>query len=273
MILTFRTFFFVLLAALIVERFFNCSRFRNWQWVLGYYDIIDKRFAGKNSWFIVLLMLIPIALAVTIIEINLRLWLYGVLGILFEFVVLLYCFGPRSTWQDIETLKASSHTPEELQQILDVEVTKPEASLWLMFVRRILSPAFWFIFLGAGGVFLYRFTEVTARLLARKSESAIFRNRAYTLVTEFDWLPIRFFTLLFALVGHFAYVVKEWKKRVWSSPDENEMLLASCGDRAIGIADEHGPMEKTSFILEASALIERTLITFILIIAIIVIIV
>lgn len=270
MILTFSTFFFVLVAALLVERFFDCSKLRYWGWVSHYHDLVDKRFAGKNSIIIVLIMLVPLALLVSILELNLRLWFYGVFGIVFEFAVLLYSFGPRSAWQDAETLKVASEA--DGLSILDVEASSVRAGAWLLFVRRVISPACWFILLGAGGVFFYRLAEVAARLLSKKSETVLFANRARSIVNGFDWLPIRLFGLLFALAGHFALVMQEWKKRVWSSSAENESLLVACGDAGVGLADSQAMMDNALFIKELSGLIERSLIIFMVILAFLVLI-
>jgi len=274
MIFIFHTLFFVLVAVLLVERFFNCSKLRPWDWVARYYDIIDKRFAGKSSMLIVLIMLLPIAIVIALLEMNLRLWLYGLLGILFEFVILLYCLGPSSAWQDVEHLKlgATEHDPLPFS-LLNVESNTLSSGIWLMFERRVLSPIFWFVVLGAGGVFFYRMTEVIARILSKKSESAPFAARAKTLLYGLDWLPIRINGLLFALGGHFALVIAEWKKSVRSLSVDNETMLAKCGNAGLGIAEGSVPMESTAFVKEAANLIERTIIIFMVILAVLVLVV
>lgn len=273
MIFIFSTLFLVLVVALLVERFFNCSQLRSWNWVLKYHDLIDKRFGGKNSVVIVLIMLVPVALLISIIEFNLRLWFYGVLGIVFEFLVLLYCIGPRSAFQDIETLKNLSPNQEsDINALLDVEVTSVREGTWLMFARRILSPVCWFVLLGAGGVFFYRFLEVTARLLSKKSETLVFANRAKRLLDGFDWMPVRLFSLIFALAGHFAFVMVEWKKRVWSAPFDNQSMLSACGNAGLHLSESAVPLENAIFLNDASLLIERSMIIFMGILALLVLI-
>lgn len=271
MIFKFITLFFVLVAVLLIERFFDCSRFRAFGWVERYHNIIDKRFAGKNGMLIVLIMLVPITLVVSFIEFNLRLWLYGVLGIVFEFAMLLYCMGPRSAWQDVETMKSSVDSDTNQLAILDVESTSLFSGLWMMFERRVLSPIFWFILLGAGGVFFYRITEVSARLLSKKSETAQFAAKAKSLLNGLDWLPVRINTFIFALAGHFSLVITDWKKALRPLPSDNEAMLAKCGNAGIGISEANAPaLERASFIKEAVGLIERSLIIFMAILGVLV---
>lgn len=269
MIFTFSTLFFVLVAALLVERFFDCSKMRNWGWVQRYHDIIDKRFAGKNSMVVVLIMLLPVALLISLLELNLRLWFYGVLGILFEFAVLLYSFGPRSAWQDVETIKGIT-VDAESRSLLDVEAGSFRSGVWMMFERRIISPAFWFILLGAGGVFFYRMTEVTARVLSQKSETAVFASRAKVLLDGLDWVPVRIVSIIFALAGHFSLVFAEWKKKAWSAPSENESLLVACGDVGLGMTENGAPLDNATFVKDASNLVERSVIIFMVILALLV---
>jgi len=274
MIISFSTFFFVLLVVLLIERFFNCSKLRQWNWLVRYHGMIDRRFAGKASMVIVLIMLLPVALVVGLLEISLRLWLYGILGILFDFFVLLYCLGPRSTWQDLETVKALATTEQEHDTLafLDVESMSYRSGVWLMLIRRVMAPACWFALLGAGGVFFYRMTEVCARILSKNSETAPFASRAKILLNGFDWLPVRIFGLIFALVGHFALVMSSWKKTVFTSPLQNESVFASLGEAGIGLQGGQSISENNLFINELSKLLERSLIVFMVILAIIVLI-
>ena len=50
-----------------------------------------------------------------------------------------------------------------------------------------------------------------------------------------DWLPVRVFTFLFALAGHFTKVLKIWQHDVLTMPKFNDILLSECGVAALDV--------------------------------------
>jgi membrane protein required for beta-lactamase induction len=49
-----------------------------------------------------------------------------------------------------------------------------------------------------------------------------------------NWIPVRLFTLFFALGGHFVNVLSCWRKKTTWGLTTNDKLLTECGIAALG---------------------------------------
>ena len=93
--------FVVILIALLVERFFDWSHIRNWNWYFSLQRAVSKKLSGKQPAIILAASIVPLAAATLILQFALRGFLYGFASLIFDLLVLLYCLGPSNLWGDI----------------------------------------------------------------------------------------------------------------------------------------------------------------------------
>jgi len=263
------------LIALIIERFFDWSHLRHWSWYIALERTIAQRMAGQSPYVILALTIIPILVLLGIIGLLLSGVLYGVMTLLFRLLILLYCLGPKNLWAD--GFACVHAMPNEFSQNIlgtypgqDSQTNRRQLlnNLFIEANRRLFAVIFWFAILGPMGAFLYRAITLSAQEkgLTEKNTLALTKSARF-IETLLDWIPIRIFTFIFALGGHFSLVISYWRKNFKLSLDENEMLLTQCGAAALGGVDdkiaEDGSVEKN-----AISLLDRTFVMVLVIIAI-----
>lgn len=200
--------FLVILLALLAERFLNWSHLRGWQWFSSYENrvtaLVSKRISAP--WLNWLAVILPLLLVTLIMQASLKHLLFGLLALIFQLAVLIYCLGPNNFWAD-RSLK------EEGNGALN--------SLFINANERVFAVIFWYGLLGPFGALLYRLTALSQAAPAR---------------TLRGWLnrpPIQVMTFFFALAGKFTDVFGLWRKLARVSVAENDLLLTSCGQAAI----------------------------------------
>lgn len=93
--------FIVTLVALLIERFFDWSHLRRWNWYLALQQVMYQRLPGKSAIVVLAATIIPLLLVVAIISFLLHGFLYGFGNLIFQVFILLYCFGPQNLWADV----------------------------------------------------------------------------------------------------------------------------------------------------------------------------
>lgn len=228
--------FIITLVALLIERFFDWSHLRQWHWYSNLQQAVTQRLSGKNPYLAVSLTILPLVVIVLIVDYLLSHVLYGVLSVVFQLCVLLYCFGPRNLWADAfasATAFSQSDTQaakEQLHSLFGVTNTGHSA-FFIEANRRVFAIVFWFAILGPMGAVLYRSLAMSARSTSELSSVACY------LEAILDWLPARLFTFSLALAGHFAKVFTCWRKKAGLGFNENDALLVECGAAALGQED------------------------------------
>lgn len=257
--------FLVLLIALLVERFFDFSHLRHWFWVQSITRFVKERLKTASPWALFAANVLPLVLVLMLVNVVLVKSLYGFPGLVFDVVVLLYCFGPRNFWADafacinalvtnpeaaVETCRhafgvsASLDANERYRDLLK--------QLFLSSLGRVFGVVFWYAVLGVGGALLYRLVV----LLRDNAESA---TEASTTHLVLDWLPVRVLTLIFALAGHFSKVLAIWPKKAVLGLASSDALLVDCGFAAIDA--ETVEMQKDGHLLHAAvSLMDRSFI-------------
>jgi AmpE protein len=268
--------FIIILLALIIERFFDWNHVRRWRWFGSYQKWIGLRCSGWSGYFILLLTLLPPILLAALINHLLTGWLYGVLKLLFGVGILLYCLGPVNFWAEayisLSNVQEQKPLPEFEKiknafgvSIIDTPETFHRALTNALFTeanRRLFAVIFWFILLGPAGAILYRLVD-----LCRLRGIATMQVAAW-LEGWLDWLPVRVFTFIFALGGHFTRVIRYWKHNILSSPSMNETLLTECGIAALDApVTDHFPVDGSAE-KETLALLDRSLVIGLVILAI-----
>ena len=237
--------FIVILVALLIERFFDWSHLRQWKWFNRYEHFVEHKFPGKSPYFLLAMAILPLLVVVYVVSILMGDVFYGFGELIFDLVVLLYCLGPQNLWADAfaainslvhgekgEKIKTSrsmsdgSYSQTQRKQFL--------GSIFSQANSRVFAIVFWFAIFGPVGAVLYRAITLSSTGLPKKEANQEVASTARSLEGVLDWVPVRLFTFLFALGGHFVQVLSVWRKNVLLGLSSNEMLLEECGNAALG---------------------------------------
>ena len=271
--------FIITLIALMMERFFHWHHLRHWRWFLKYEQWLSMQIGRLPATLRLIINVVPPLIVVGLIAWFVKGWFYGILQLAFGVVVLLYCLGPDNLWVQVyqNTQDMNKEDPNLVIDRVknDFNIATPENAqqFHLAFVRaifiaaheRIFSVIFWFVILGPLGAVLYRLIE----LFTVRTELGL-DHVAGKVKSILDWLPIRVFTFLFALGGHFREVCATWKKDAFKGVETNESLITDCGIAALDVIEaghlpETGEAEK-----EALELLDRVFVMWLVILAIVV---
>lgn len=212
----------IMLFALGLDRFLNVgSMLMRFNWFSAYTHFAQQQLDKfkidnqMNGWLRTLATILPIPVVVGLVVAIFGGILNGLIGVILNTIVLLYCLGPEDLYK-----QAHDH-PAQGQGVLSTSRIFIEAN------QRIFAVLFWFFLLGAFGAVLYRVTS----LLARNNGH---NGAQIKLVKEIlDWLPVRVFALVFALVGEFAKGFGYWIDSVISGVEANDSIITEAGAIAL----------------------------------------
>lgn len=247
--------FVVTLIALLIERFFDWSHIRQWNWFLKWQKYISIRLQDKNPYLILGVAIIPLSLAIGLVSYVLHGVLYGVVALVFDLVVLLYCLGPRNLWAEIFA------TPRA-----DEGAGRGINTIFIAANCRVLAVIFWYLLAGVLGAVLYRLLAVAAH--DTQETPANVSHAAHVAEGWLDWLPVRFFTFLFALGGHFTKVFSCWRKRLPTGAENNDAMLTECGYAALGLDEQTKAPADKALVKSTVSLLDRTLVILLVIVAV-----
>lgn len=229
-----------ILVCLALERWSSIwQKLRQHNWLVCYAVFIQRYFktaAVIGSWPGLLVMLIPLVVVTALIQIGLwHIW-YGILGWIFNTLVLLYCLGSHQLYEIICKCWDKSAATSDATAAPDTTavVSTDKSQTLSRFHQDVFGIIFWFCILGATGAVLYR-------AVSKWRESAIVADSelngyfaCLNTVNEWlNWIPVRLLGLSFALAGDFIPVFQAWIKHLWSAPANNEQLLQDCGMAAV----------------------------------------
>lgn len=264
--------FVVTLIALLIERFFDWSHLRNWSWFAACQRFAGSKLTGKTADILLAGSVLPIVIGVLFLQLLLRGSLYGVGGLVFDLLVLLYCLGPQNLWADtfacLNALvqgdaKAASDKLKTSFGLTDMSFAQSVHrhfldSLFAQANQRIFAVVFWFFILGPAGAVLYRLISISAAMPSSEASLPDMTASARKAEDILDWAPVRLLTFLFALGGHFAKVFVSWKRSVGAGLVSNQVMLTDCGLAALGFSEEDHLPEDGSAERNAISLIDRT---------------
>jgi AmpE protein len=273
--------FIITLISLIIERFFHWNQLRNWKWFSEYQRIFSARINNWPPAATLVLSILPLLIAVGLVNLLLSGWLYDSLKIIFGVLVLLYCFGPKNLWLQIYSCLREINKEDPKAGIESVQasfgISFPENSqtfhqaftraIFVKAYHRVFAIVFWFVLLGPVGAVFYRTLVLSAEDLT--SPSAALAKKAQDIL---DWIPVRIFTFIFALGGHFQEVFVLWKHSFKLGLEENDQLIADCGIAGLDVMErgrmpEEGVSEK-----QAIDMLDRVFVMGLVILAMIVLI-
>ena len=200
------------------------AAFRQYAWYGAWLRWLGERSDGAGVWqgrYGIVLAIVPVLLVVTVLQWMLDSPLYGLPGLLFDIVVLVYAWGPRDLDVDVEAVIDAHDAPTRRAAIARLGLTGEAATLdgpalveavFVNAMQRWFGVLFWFLLLGPVGAVLYRLS-----VLATQSEWASTlpeENRlgARALKTVLDWPVAQLMTLAMALVGNFDTVFTAWRE-------------------------------------------------------------
>ncbi|MBS0359446.1 MAG: regulatory signaling modulator protein AmpE [Proteobacteria bacterium] len=275
----------VVLICLGLERYLNIgvflNRFKFSQLFVSYISLLKSYLKNESfwkSWVGLALIVLPPVIVLSILSCLLMRPMHGLLYIVLNVVVLLFCFGPDDLFYHIKNYFQFKETDpkaadEELAAILGSVIPADRSTvnrsltkaLFLRANTGIFSVLFWFILAGPAGALLYRLITLLYPYAVQNNMTVA---RPAELVQQIlEWIPIRITALIYALVGNFMPSFQCWLKKIWSGLSGNAVILNECGLAALGadVQDEaDADMDENR---ETAALIDRALIVAVVLIA------
>jgi len=260
---------------LLVERFFDWSHLRYWGWYSLYQDKIAQK-TPPHPYIILACTVLPLLIVIGLLQFLFKDMVYGVIELLFQIIIVLYCLGPKNLWADAfasMNALASNDKQAAVEKLkihfglVDVDAS---SSLHASFVSRIFieannrvfAPLFWFVVLGPIGIVLYRLISLSAI-----SEKANVSHEAHLIKTILDWIPARLMSLLFVFGKQYVSVFGVFCQKALTGLENNEIVLAECG--TVAIVNEEKATDETFAEKIALTLLDRTFVIWLILVAII----
>lgn len=189
-------------------------------WATGYYDWMAKRidYISKGHGLLGLaILVVPILLMISIIF-SIVFHIFGIVGYAaLSLILLWYCMDARDLVKDpLE----DQQTPQQLLQTV---------------YRALFGLVFWYALFGPVGVSLYYVVMLFCQCLSAHDDvqSKEISVHAQKVLAVLDWVPVRLFTLSFALVGSFSSVFKVWMKQALNGLDPQLQIISQCAEPII----------------------------------------
>lgn len=236
--------FITLLLCLGLERFLHRGNFlARFNWFERYVSKIDeltKNYTWTQHYFIpLLLVLLPIIIPVAVIYFLSAAFIQGLLAFLIGAAVLFYCLGPINLFDS-----------KEIHQPLFWQANE---SLFAVIV--------WMALFGPLAALIYRLVERSAHIHA--SYPALGKSAQHVRAL-LDWLPVRVFSMLFALAGDFVKTSQFCLDYLFRDLSFNRELIEKSGRIALGL-NETAKFTDENYDA-ALKLIDRGLILFLIIV-------
>ena len=234
----------LMLIAIGVQRFLQFSS-QSFQvdWVGGYYRWCERKieYLTKGHGLLgITVLVVPVLFAVAIVF-SIVFHVFGGFGYwVVSLVLFWYCIDAR----DLSKQPYPGVGPVAL-------LSTVYAALYGMI--------FWFALFGPVGLVLYYLIKYFRNYFqqhptAESKELGFYAQRTLAVL---DWIPVRLFTLSFALVGQFVTVFKVWMKSVLGGFDSNMRLITECGQLVVNTTED------------AVGLLNRVLIIWLVVIALV----
>ena len=196
---------------------------RQFGWYRSWLQWLNAQFPEgslwRGPWGIALALVVPLLVA-GLLQVALDQPLWGFVGLLFDIVVLFWCWGPRDLDLDVAAvldapdaasrrLAAARLYPPGVDAPLDgaslVEAVFRNA------LRRWFGVLFWFCVLGPFGALLYRLSALAAEQDADALPHETLQGARLRL-SMLEWPVTQLIALALALVGNFDSVLSAWRE-------------------------------------------------------------
>lgn len=236
--------FITLLLCLSLERFLSIGKsLHRFNWLSAYVNKVQQSFGqyawAKNPYIFFLLIVLPIVLLFALIYVPSHTALCGFVGFVLGAAVLFYCLGPDNIYESKTHHRFIFNKANET----------------------LFAVIFWFALLGPIAALTYRLVE---RCAQQASSQPALSEVAAKLKGFLDWLPVRLFTIINALVGNFMQTSHFFLNYLLRDPSFNGEMIERGSRIALGLQDNTELKDENY--PEALQLIDRTLILFLLIV-------
>ena len=282
--------FLIILLSIAIHKFIGVQGFvKSLDWFSQYFKLVkslltkEKLDAGGNGVLPVVVLLLPLFLVVGVIDAILGHSFYGLVGAVFDFVVLVMCIDASDWHGEVKGFTAAisskniSDAEEVAAEFIEGELPKDLPSLTRAFTEAIFhrsqhtifSVLFWFALFGAAGAAVY-YAMYRFKLLTEKNQDYVaFSNAALLVLGTLDWLPVRLAGLSYALVGTFITAFTACLKRLVTGLKYSAALSSEFGLLALGLNTEDATSDEPAELEHALALVDRAVIVWIVVIALI----
>ncbi len=287
----------ILIAILIslgVERFFPAvQNYRRFDWFVEFALRLRASLGrfGNGAFGVLLTVALPVA-GVGLIYYPLHEWLEP-LGFIFAILVLIFSLGPRTLDEQVQAyINARASGDTEAVQLSATGIMHQDIpgsafqlsraiieSILVQANERVFAVLFWFAVLGPVGALLYRLSSLLKTSTAPERESSEFAQAATRLHAILDWLPARLVSLGYAISGSFVDAIANWRGCAhkwagnWEASSVGVLLASGIGALKLdadynreGVTELDLPNE-VAHIKSAQALVWRTLVTWVVVIA------
>lgn len=215
------------------------------------------------------------------------------LGFLFAIFVLIFSLGPRNLDEQVEAYiharEAGDNDAVQRSATVILHEDIPGSafhlsravleSILVQANERTLAVLFWFAVLGPVGALLYRLSSVLKTHTVAERASSEFARAATRLHAVLDWVPARLVGLGYALSGSFVDAIANWRSCAdkwaddWEASSIGVLLATGIGALKLDIEEHHELLtefdvpSEIAHIKSAQALVWRTLVAWIVIIA------
>jgi AmpE protein len=274
-----------IIIALICEHMLShVERWREHAWFMQYARWVHARLpvtALWNSGWGLLPLLLPLLIAVGLLQVLLSDGIYVVFALPLAVLVLLLCLGPRDIAEELDSYfearaRGDSETAERIEHDLCAgpgglrergKQGRLVRAVLLQAHERLFGVLLWFFIAGPLGAVLYRLASALPRVLAGLDTGENLYRAANRLHAVLAWAPAHLVAALYGLAGSTDDAIKAWRgvaaanddwaKRTWR-------ILTEVGRGALQIEDDVSgqPVKQDldAALHSALALIQRTLV-------------
>ena len=277
------TLIFILIALGLDFFIGGIERLRNFSWWITFYYWVEKRVAHLKYWDgpvgLICLLSVPILALLILIMLSDH-WSWALEGVI-TLVVLIYCLAPEDLDNRLDQyITASQEGDKDLVDSLTDELinescineddTTESAIIKSAFVeahQRTFAVIFWFLVLGVIGAFLYR---IVCKLEKELNEiHGGFSDSTKELLHILEWPSSRLMNIGLGLAGSLAHAFDNWRHVEALSFKVNNDVLTESGLGALQYLSGVIPdSSKTYWIEELKSLLNRTLIIWLAVLAI-----
>lgn len=271
---------FCILFGIIFERVSDfLERHRNFDWYDRYSRWILKVLPGltKQQKSSIVILLLPIIFITGLLQGWLDDKLLGFTELVFGLVIFAFSLGPKDLNRQVDRYLAARESGDqasaqsEASDILQQKAADDADQQTLEVTRAILHESndrffaviFWFVVLGPMGALLYRLSSYSMR----NSSSATLAMAARQLQAILAWAPAHLVAMGYALTGNYEAAKQEFNSKCKQEDlyECNYLTLITAGQGAL---KDFAPDDETASIRSARALVLRTLVVWLAIIAV-----
>jgi len=218
---------------------------RQFGWFASWLRWLNAQFPEGSVWRgrygIAIALVVPL-LVVGLFQIALDQPLWGIAGLLFDVVVLFYCWGPRDLDLDVAAVldapDAASRQRAAARLFPDAASVRLDGASLVEAVfrnalRRWFGVLFWFWVLGPFGAVLYRLSTLAVDHAEDSTVPPETAAGAKTLRALLEWPVTQLMTVSLALVGNFDSVVGAWRERGDASFQLHNTLLGAAARASV----------------------------------------